>query len=177
MKQKHILICGPRGVGKSTLIEKLLKNCTMPVYGFFTRSTPRTKDGFHSIYMHPAGASERIQTVENHIGDCDGRQRTVNTEVFTEIGVPLLRAQKDGIIFMDELGFMEIGSRPFCDAVMACLDGDIPVIATVKERYNVDFLNQVRAHHNTTLYQITKENRDILYQELSHVVALWNTRS
>lgn len=174
MEKKHILICGPRGVGKSTLIEKLVGECTVPVYGFFTRSTPRDQDGFHSIYIHPAAAVERIRCEGNHIGDCNSRQRTVNTEVFTNIGVPLLQADRGGILFMDELGFMEIGSLPFCEAVMQCLNGDIPVVAAVKERYDIEFLNQIRSHPNAVLYNITKENRDDLCRELSAIVRDWN---
>lgn len=170
MEKKHILICGPRGAGKSTLIEKLLKECTLPVYGFFTRSTPRDDTGFHSIYIHPAGFQDRVRSESNHIGDCNGRERTVNTQVFTEKGVPLLRAKPDGVIFMDELGFMEVDSKPFCDAVMDCLDGSIPVIAAVKERDDIEFLDRIRSHPNAAVYHITKENRESLYRELSEIL-------
>lgn len=173
MERKHILICGPRGVGKSTLIEALIRQCRVPVYGFVTRSTPRDADGFHSIYIHSAADKQRLRSEENHIGDCNGRQRTVNTEVFDRIGVPLLQAKADGILFMDELGFMESDAAAFREAVMACLDGDIPVIAAVKERYDIDFLNEVRAHPNTKCYTITKENRDQLHQELAQILEDW----
>ncbi|MBS6396074.1 MAG: hypothetical protein KH452_02810 [Clostridiales bacterium] len=175
MEKLHILICGPRGVGKSTLIEKLLNLTTLPVSGFVTRSTPRDETGYHSIYIHPAADRVRLRTRENHIGDCTGRERTVNTEVFTDVGVPLLQAE-EGIIFMDELGFMETGSKPFCDAVLHALDGDIPVIAAVKERYDIPFLNQVRQHTKAARYVITKENRDALYEELSEKIRQWNKR-
>lgn len=175
MEKRHILICGPRGAGKTTLIESLLKHCTVPVYGFFTRSTPCSEDGFHSIYIHPASEAEPVRTEENHIGDCNGRQRTVHPEVFTKVGVPLLSARADGIIVMDELGFMETGSKPFCDGVLACLDGEIPVIAGVKE-YDAPFLNQILSHPSAAVYRITQENRDALYRELLPVIERWNAR-
>ena len=45
----HILICGERGVGKSTLIERLLRACSRPRYGFVTKMRPAGPDGFHPI--------------------------------------------------------------------------------------------------------------------------------
>lgn len=173
METKHILICGPRGVGKSTLINTLIRQCRVPVYGFVTRSTPRDADGFHEIYIHHASETQHFRTPDNHIGNCNGRERTVNTDVFNRVGVPMLRAQTGGIIFMDELGFMESEATAFQKAVINCLDSSIPVIASVKERYDVSFLNTVRAHPNVKCYMITEENRDYLLIELSKILEEW----
>ena len=35
--RRHLLICGERGVGKSTLIRRLLKHSTREVGGFVTK--------------------------------------------------------------------------------------------------------------------------------------------
>ena len=51
------------------------------------------------------------------------------------------------------------------------LDGNIPIIAAVKARYDVDFLNRIRAHEKAQLYTITPENRDALYAELLGIIA------
>ena len=174
MARRHILIYGKRGAGKSTLIERLLELCDVPVYGFFTRSTPRAEDGFHSIYIHPAGVAERVQEKENHIGDCNGRQRTVHSQVFDTLGVEYLQARPDGILVMDELGFMESESKRFCEAVLQCLDGDIPVLASVKEHAGIEFLEQVRSHPNTVVYTLNETNREGLFQELAPVILHWN---
>jgi nucleoside-triphosphatase len=88
--------------------------------------------------------------------------------------VTYLKAGAGGIIVMDEIGFMEAGSKAFCGAVMHCLDGDIPVLAAVKARFDVDYLNAVRAHPKAALYTITKENRDELYKQLLPVIRRWN---
>ena len=49
MEKRHILLCGHRGVGKSTLIRKLLEDAGLPVYGFMTKSTHYREDGYHDI--------------------------------------------------------------------------------------------------------------------------------
>ena len=74
-EKRHILISGERGVGKSTLIERLLSASTLPRYGFITKMRPAGPDGFHPVYIHPAGQPphERVYTDANCIGACDSR--------------------------------------------------------------------------------------------------------
>lgn len=173
-EQRHILICGEVGAGKSTLIQKLLKQSTRPVYGFVTKRLEADETGFHPIYIHPAGAQARAHEQENLIGTCDSKVHNIVTETFDTLGVEYLEAERGGLIVMDELGFMEAHAERFVKSVFSALDGDIPVIAAVKARFDVPFLNAVRAHKNARLFTLTKENRDALYEELLPVVLSWN---
>lgn len=171
---KHILICGEVNAGKSTLIAKLLEATNRPLYGFITKRLKADEAGFHPIYIHPAGVAERTHADDNLIGTCDTRVHNVSTDTFNTLGVDYLKAEPDGLIVMDELGFMEAGAEQFVKAVFSTLDGDVPVIAAVKARYDVEFLNRVRAHPNAKLFNITTENRNALYQELLPIVLSWN---
>jgi len=173
-ERKHILLCGEVGVGKSTLIQRLLEHNVRPVYGFVTKRLAADETGFHPIYIHPAGAAERVQTDENRIGTCDSKVHNINLAAFETLGVAYLQAEPDGLIVMDELGFMEAGSEAFVKKVFEALDGKIPVLAAVKARFDVPFLNEVRAHPNASVYMITKENREALYQTLLPIVESWN---
>lgn len=173
-KQKHVLICGEVGVGKSTLISRLLIGNARPVYGFVTKRLEAEENGFHPIYIHPAGAKERVWTKENQIGTCDRKTHNINLEVFNTLGVRYLEAEPSGLILMDELGFMEAGAESFVDAVFRALDGDVPVLAAVKARFDVDFLNRVRSHEKCETYIITKENREELFNRLQPTIAAWN---
>jgi len=171
---KHILICGEVGSGKSTLISRLLAHSTRPVFGFITKKLDADENGFHPIYIHPAGSNSRLYGEFNLLGTCDRKIHNVNLDVFNTLGVDYLKATQNGIIVMDELGFMEADAEAFTSAVFRALDGTIPVIATVKARFDVPFLNDVRAHKNAKLYTITKENRDELFEELLPVVQAWD---
>jgi nucleoside-triphosphatase len=173
-ERKHILICGEVNAGKSTLIAKLLKATNRPLYGFVTKRLEADATGFHPIYIHPAGAAKHTQNDGNLIGTCDSKVHNVNTEAFNTLGVEYLKAEPTGLIVMDELGFMEAGAERFVKAVFAALGGDVPVIAAVKARYDVEFLNKVRTHQNAKLFNITKENREALCQELLPIVLSWN---
>ena len=168
-EKRHILICGERGVGKSTLIERLLQVCSRPRYGFVTKMEPAGEDGFHPIYIHPAGQprEERVYTEANCIGVCDSRTHRANLDAFNTLGVGYIEAARpDGVLVMDELGFFEAKAEGFTAAVLAALAGDIPVIVAVKSRTDVPFLNAVRAAPKADVFCITPENREELYKTL-----------
>ncbi len=168
-EKRHILICGERGVGKSTLIEKLLQASSRPRYGFITKMRPAGPDGFHPIYIHSAAtpAEARTYAEENCIGTCDSRTHRPNLTAFNILGVRYIEAAKPGgIIVMDELGFFEAKADAFTAAVLRALGGDIPVIAAVKSRTDVPFLNAVRAAPRAEVFCITPDNRDELYEQL-----------
>ena len=179
MEKRHIVICGQRGVGKSTLIEKLLREIDAPVKGFFTRSTPRDDRGYHSIYIFRPTDQEREMSRANHIGDCNGRDRTINLDVFETVGVDYLRegledAEITPVIAMDELGFMETEAATFRAAAMSCFDGDRHVLASIKANPRTEFLDAVRSHPKVEVFGITVENRNELCELLMPMVRRWN---
>ena len=88
-----ILICGPRGVGKSTLIRRLTALYPGPVSGFVTkRETVADGEGLFPIYIHPAACPEarRQYGPENLIGRCDSRRSVRCTPAFDDWGPRLL---------------------------------------------------------------------------------------
>lgn len=128
-----ILICGPRGVGKSTLIRRLTALYPGPVSGFVTkRETVADGEGLFPIYIHPAACPEsrRQYGPENLIGRCDRRRSVRCTPAFDDWGPRLLEGP--GLLLMDELGFLERDAHRFQEAVLAALRGDQPVLAAVK---------------------------------------------
>ena len=168
-KKRHILICGERGAGKSTLIEQLLLASSQPRYGFITKMRPAGPDGYHPIYIHPAGQpiAERVYTPINCIGTCDSRTHRPNLDAFDTLGVRYIRsARPDGLLIMDELGFFEAEAGAFTAAVLDALAEDTPVIAAVKSRTDVPFLNAVRSMPKAEVFSITPENRDALFDSL-----------
>ena len=175
----HILLCGEIGAGKSTLIRRLLAYAAMPVSGFVTKRQAKDETGFHPIYIHPAAQAEaqRVCSEEHLVGTCDQRTHNVRPEAFDTLGVRYIRSARPGsILVMDELGFMEAQAPLFTAAVFDALGKSVPVLAAVKARYDVPFLNQVRAHPNAVVYTVTPENRDALYQKLLAEMDVWKKR-
>ena len=87
--------------------------------------------------------------------------------MFDTLGAAYINeARPSGIIVMDELGFMERDALLFQKAVLDALNGDIQVIAAVKARRDVEFLNRVRNSEKADVYDITESNREALYNKL-----------
>ncbi len=159
----HTLIVGAPGAGKSTLIERLLAETDRPVFGYRTKKETALMDLEKDprgapIFIYPAG-EETVQTAENRIGFCVDRRPTVFPETFDRYAPKLARTPpQNAIILMDEIGFMETRSKAFCDAILQHLDGDIPVLAAVKDK-DIPFLNAVRGHPNCRCFFLTPETR------------------
>ena len=66
---------------------------------------------------------------------------------------------------MDELGPAESGAKKFCEAVLAALDGDLPILG-VLQKADTEFLRAVAGHPRVRLVTVTVENRD----ELRHTM-------
>ncbi|MGL6197375.1 MAG: nucleoside-triphosphatase [Lachnospiraceae bacterium] len=163
----HTLIVGARGVGKSTLIRRVLEKIDRPVFGFETRKEEHLADEKQGspIYIYEAG-KPHILTDENLVGYSRNKQPETNKKSFDRFTQKLLAQKaKSGMIVMDELGFMESASEIFCAAVMSLLDGDVPVIAAVKDM-DTPFLKAVRSHPNCQCFYINLGNREALCSEL-----------
>ncbi len=158
-----MLFCGEIGVGKSTLIQKLLDALSEPVYGFYTVKSPFANDGQSRVYLHKAGVFPRLFTDENCVGICADNKRFPRPWVFDSLGTAILENIPAGsVVVMDELGVLESRSPVFCRSVLRVLGGPYRVFGAVKAA-NTPFLNGVRSHRNCHTYHITPQNRDYLF--------------
>ena len=177
MNTTHALVIGARGVGKSTLIRRVLDELGQPVFGFETKKEDSLADGLlgSPVYLYPAGAAHR-RTPENLAAHCGIHGFHAYRPVFDRYALRLnAPIPTDRVILMDELGFLEAVSDAFCGAVLHLLDGDIPVIAAVKDR-DTPFLNAVRSHPNCKHFFITSENRDALFHEVLYFMRTQTAR-
>ena len=160
---QHILIVGKNGVGKSTLIQKLSDAIPAPVSGMITKKERAGADGFCPVYIHRYGAPRRYDT-ENRIGKCREGGSVAYPEAFDrfaqQMNFPL-----DGVIVLDELGFLESNAPLFTAKVLRILDEAPLVIAAVRDK-QTPFLDAVRAHPRAACFSITEENRDALTERL-----------
>ena len=169
--EKHILICGERGVGKSTLIRRLLAESTLPVGGFVTRRLPQADgDGMFPIYLHAAALppEERPYDPEHLVGTCDSRRSVRYPEAFDRLGPPLLTS--GGLLVMDELGFLERCSPVFQRAVFTLLDGPTPVLGVLRRHAKSPFWGPVSRRADVRLLPLTVENRAEIPTELARLL-------
>ncbi len=163
----NLLITGPRGVGKSTLLCRLIKAWGLPVSGFITKRISGDKED--RTYIYPAALPEemRVSGKNNLLGACASGHLTYSCpEIFDSLGVAYLSdPNPGGIIIMDELGFMENEAKDFQKAVFSCLEGERPVAAVIKDK-STPFLNSLRSLPGVRVITVTEENREELYKSL-----------
>ncbi len=176
----HVLITGQRGVGKTTLINRVIQELNLPVFGFQTRKEDILADSGKGspVHIYEAG-KEQIPMPENLISYSKARNHDLMKEAFDRYALKLQEPIPTGhIVLLDELGFMEAVSERFCNAVLSLLDSPTPLIASVRDK-DVPFLNRVRSHENCRCFTVTEENREALFTEILNFfrkeIEIWQT--
>ncbi len=168
------VITGPPGVGKSTVISRVilrLKSAGI-IVGGCTTSEKRDKGvriGF-GIRDLTDGSTGELASAESRLGPKIGRYR-VNLRDLAEIGAKglLKAATSSELIVIDEVGPMELVSPEFRRGVAACLASGKPMLVVLHERLDDDLLNTIREKANEA-HSLTVENRDEVVEHLVKVL-------
>ena len=161
---EHLFFTGEKGVGKSTLVRKLLASYSGSLGGFFTVKAGNVISGETTVHLLRAGLRE-LPCRENLLFCC-GRREQSTAERFDRLGCAALVAPGPGLWVMDELGPHEAQAKAFCRAVLDILDGPAPVLG-VLQRADAPLLRQVAKHPRVRVVEITRENRDSLARSLA----------
>ena len=159
---RNLLVTGRPGVGKTTLIERVLEQLAVDTGGFYTREI--LKDGTR-VGFSIAGLNGRTGVLA-HV-DLASPFRVgkygVNRDDLERVGVTAIDEALGGaaLIVMDEIGRMELCSPAFQDAVVRALDSHTPVLGTLQDRKN-DFLDSVRARPDVSVVRVNSGNRECL---------------
>ena len=174
-EKKHILICGKRQSGKTTLINRIISESCLPVYGYRTQMERSREDGCCHVYIYPAGRMDGPRSRENEVGITGGNVKRVNSDVFNGLGCALLEAARDdGMIVMDEIGYMEDRAEKFCRAVAAAFDEDIPVLASIKDTdHRSAHIQRILEHPKAQVFRLNPENREEISEEIRSIVKTW----
>ncbi len=159
MTARNILVTGPPGSGKSTLIEKATSQIQGPKTGFFTREiregTKRigfsitTLDGKIGVLAH-RGTKSRFK-----VGGYG-----VNLSDLDQIAVPsMLPSKPDEIVIIDEIGKMECFSRLFKKTLIMLLNSEHQVIGSIAIKGD-NFIQNIKKRNDVQLIRISESTRD-----------------
>jgi nucleoside-triphosphatase len=157
------LLTGPPGVGKSTIVSKVvlrLKSSGVIVGGCSTteRKDKGTRVGFEVLNLTDGTRGELASLTG--LGPRVGRYR-VNLADLSAIGAAGLAkaAVVSELIVIDEVGPMELVSPEFRRGVRACINSGKPILAVVHERLEDDLLAELREKAMETV-TVTIESRN-----------------
>jgi len=165
MTRKNILLTGPPGCGKSTLIERIVRRPGRPATGFYTREIREkgqrvgfsitTLDGNKGVLAHTTiRGAPRVGRYGVNMGDID------------RIAVPsLIPDDPAAIVVIDEIGKMECFSRLFKETVTRVLGSEHLVIGSIAQRGD-RFIQRIRSRQDVALIHVTHDNSDELAQML-----------
>ncbi|MFN7065072.1 MAG: NTPase [Aquificaceae bacterium] len=165
-----IVLTGEPGVGKTTLIKKLVKALGEKVIGFWTEDVrdPKTKKrtGFRIVTTEGKSLlfASKVFTSKHIVGSYG-----VNLQRFESLALPILqRALEDKrIVVVDEVGKMELFSKPFKDLIRTLIYHQSKSFVISIPIRDVDpLVAEIRRLRGAVLFEITRENRDSLLEDI-----------
>ncbi len=161
------MLTGPPGIGKTTVIQKVLKGIDLKAGGFFTQEMRKggRRVGFSLKTL------EGEEGVLAHI-DYKGRYRVgkyvADLPLFEAMALSALDRGLRGkeLIVIDEIGKMELFSQRFQEMVKQVLDREERHLLGVIHQGSGVFVDAVRKRGDVEVMSVTYENRDDLPSQI-----------
>jgi nucleoside-triphosphatase THEP1 len=169
VKAKNILLTGPPGCGKSTLIEKFICRTDRPLTGFFTRELRERgrRVGFSIITL--AGKQGTLAHEMNASRIRVGKYG-VNLHDIDQVAVPsMIPSRADEIVVIDEIGKMECCSPRFRETLLNVLNSQHRVVGSIAQKSD-PFIQRIRERGDVLTVPVSEQNRDSLAEVLVALV-------
>ena len=174
----YAVIVGGQGVGKTSLIQRVVDEVKLPVWGLATQKGEILSEeaaGF-PVYLQQVGGSG--QAGERRLAAyCNRRRIEVRKDAFDDFASLLRKPVPAGhLVLLDELGILENVSPAFCAAVLDLLGRPLVGIVAAKHKES-PFLDHVRGHENCRCFRLAQDNREDLYlQVVEFIKGEWHGR-
>ena len=176
MKKRLLLLTGSPGVGKTTVLLRVvecLKAKGYSVGGMLSREvrSDKTRVGFEILDL----SSDRrgwLAHVNQKSGPSVGKYR-VNLEDLDNIGANAIvnAAENFDVVVIDEIGPMELFSEKFKEAVRRAVEGGKLVVGVVHWKARDRLIDEVKNREDTEVFVVTYENRNKLHKTITEKAA------
>ncbi len=173
----RILLTGPPGCGKTTVVRKVADILRGSASGFFTeevRDGSGRRTGFQAISLD--GRRGWLARKDAGPGPRVGPYR-VDVSDFERIALPTLATGTRGALLIDEIGKMECCTAAFVRGVAGAFESESAILATVPLRGGSAFIESVRRRPDVETIRVTPGNREALPGQLAARLAAFERRT
>lgn len=173
----HLLLTGPPGCGKTTVIQGVLKLLPdVQTAGFYTREI--REDGRRSGFEMIALSTGRRVLLASVHSTSTLRLRRYGIELsgLEEVVEQELRGKTPQLFVIDEIGKIELYSDLFVAAAREILEGEVPVLGTVAIRGD-GLIQESKLRANTQIIEVDDRNRDGLPTRIAGELGLETDKS
>ncbi len=162
----NIFLTGLPGIGKTSIIKKVIEKLNRSTCGFFTmeEKAGETRVGFNNetLFGMQGVLAHRDLKSKYKVGGygiaVTGFEKIVSRELER-----CLRGSS--IIIIDEVGKRELFSRRVQELVLVCLDAPNPVLGTIMYGHH-PFVEKLKNRTDVKIFEVTRKNRNQLVNEL-----------
>ncbi|XP_064466617.1 cancer-related nucleoside-triphosphatase homolog [Ornithodoros turicata] len=173
---KNIILTGPPGVGKTTLVKKVCESLVQngaSIHGFYTEEVRKDGRRIGFDVVSTDGKRAPLARLCGLVKDVRGPsvgQYTVCLQSFEEVSLPSLQPPCNcDLIVLDEVGKMELFSHSFDDLVRQLFDNSsTPILVTVPITRGkpIPLVEKIKSCQNSVLFVVSRDNRDRLESEI-----------
>ncbi|MBE0432686.1 AAA family ATPase [candidate division WOR-3 bacterium] len=160
----NIVLVGPPRIGKTTIIKAVVAKLSGKCAGFYTEEIKENGErvGFQLVTVDNTSCTLSHRDIVGHI---HVGKYGVDLACLESAGVMAIRKgmKTRQIVIIDEIGKMEILSRPFRLTVLDAFDSKSPVLSTMLVKRN-PFCDKIRARQDVEVLEVTEMNRDKLVE-------------
>lgn len=157
-----LLLTGKPGVGKTTVIKRIIEEAGVRAGGFYTEEIRKggRREGFHICTLR---GDSGVMAHVSHPGPFRVGRYGVDVDLFERIVLPTIEdaLNTEEVIIIDEIGRMELFSNRFRRLIERVLKSDRMVLAVIHGR-NDPFTQRIRKWPRVEEWTVTERNRDLL---------------
>ena len=165
----NIFITGVPRSGKTTLIKRVLDSLNGDKKGFITREVREEgqRTGFEIITSTGEKTLLAGINIKSHI---KVSRYFIDILGFEGLLSPLYNIRKE-LLYIDEIGQMELYSNRFQGLVRLYLDSSNLFLGTISKVYEHPLIREIRKRRDVTLFDLTSENREEIFRKVHTLIS------